>query len=364
MRFRSLQFLGVILSLSGISVLYSNCSGKGFEAINQASSSQGGLAAPANLKCSVGEVSYDVDSILKTYSSATAIYPALCSQVDRTCKADGKFDGAIISACAQSCLFPGDKVAVAVGATNYFAASSSATCIPTPVNCMANGQFNVALPSTAVSSCSVVGQTCSYANAVGIAVPTGYSAGDSVFGYKSKAATFPSLCSDMNVPNSAPSICQSSGSWSKGAPLYSACTQSCSLNGLAIAQGVYHTVSTGTASDCSATVTCQANGQFSPALPTNQASLFSQCTVIAAPVWTINPEISFVVGQSTSIDLSLTLPAGVVKGGGATAGTGFSVDPSGAKLPIGMSLSPSGILSLGTAAIGSTAGVIFSYTEP
>ncbi|MCX8005115.1 MAG: hypothetical protein N2688_09185, partial [Burkholderiaceae bacterium] len=60
----------------------------------------------------------------------------------------------------------------------------------------------------------------------------------------------------------------------------------------------------------------------------------------------------------TTYDLSATLPAGVVRGGT------FGVDPSGARLPDGMTLSPAGILSLGSATVGQTTGVIFTYTEP
>jgi len=46
------------------------------------------------------------------------------------------------------------------------------------------------------------------------------------------------------------------------------------------------------------------------------------------------------------------------------AGGSFAVDGSGAGLPSGMTLSTAGVLSVGTAVVGDTNNVIFSYTEP
>jgi hypothetical protein len=58
-------------------------------------------------------------------------------------------------------------------------------------------------------------------------------------------------------------------------------------------------------------------------------------------------------------DLAQTLPANVRRGGQ------FRVDSSGAALPSGVSLAPSGVLSLtAAAAVGFTSGVVFAYTEP
>ena len=62
-----------------------------------------------------------------------------------------------------------------------------------------------------------------------------------------------------------------------------------------------------------------------------------------------------VVGSGTSFDLGSTLPVGAKRGGS------FGIDPAGARLPVGMSLSPAGILSVGGASIGSVTGVIFTY---
>lgn len=68
--------------------------------------------------------------------------------------------------------------------------------------------------------------------------------------------------------------------------------------------------------------------------------------------------LSLVIGERTSVDLSATLPASVARGGT------FSVATDGAALPTGMSLDAAGILSLGTASVGITDGVVFVYEEP
>lgn len=81
-------------------------------------------------------------------------------------------------------------------------------------------------------------------------------------------------------------------------------------------------------------------------------------TITAAVIdWSISP-INLTAGSNGTVDLKLTLPAGVI-GGGV-----FSVDATGAALPAGMTLSANGILSVGSASVATTAGVIFSYNEP
>ena len=76
----------------------------------------------------------------------------------------------------------------------------------------------------------------------------------------------------------------------------------------------------------------------------------------ATSPWTIAPSPTFIQGSAATVDLAATLPASVMKGGI------FAVDPSGAALPSGMTLSPAGILAVGTAAVGSATGVVFSYS--
>jgi hypothetical protein len=75
------------------------------------------------------------------------------------------------------------------------------------------------------------------------------------------------------------------------------------------------------------------------------------------PTWRPNvPPLT--VGTQASFDLASTLPASVARGGT------FGVDSGGARLPGGMTLSVAGILAVGTAAIGTVTGVIFTYDAP
>lgn len=74
-------------------------------------------------------------------------------------------------------------------------------------------------------------------------------------------------------------------------------------------------------------------------------------------VWIV-PNISFTQGSTQTFDLSQTFP-------NCLAGQGiFGIDPSGTKLPAGMSLSSGGILSVGSAVVADTPGVIFNCTQP
>ncbi|MGE0763324.1 MAG: hypothetical protein AB7N80_08600 [Bdellovibrionales bacterium] len=91
----------------------------------------------------------------------------------------------------------------------------------------------------------------------------------------------------------------------------------------------------------------------------NVAHNWSVMPVVAPPPaeWVV-PTISLAAGSGSTFNLVDTLPANVVRNGV------FSVDPTGAALPAGMTLAANGVLSVGTAAVGDTNGVIFSYTEP
>jgi len=77
----------------------------------------------------------------------------------------------------------------------------------------------------------------------------------------------------------------------------------------------------------------------------------------ASAAWVVNPP-SFAVGGGATFNLAATLPAGVARGGA------FGVSSAGAKLPTGMTLTPTGILSVGVATVGSVAGVVFTYASP
>ena len=77
----------------------------------------------------------------------------------------------------------------------------------------------------------------------------------------------------------------------------------------------------------------------------------------ASAAWVVNPP-SFAVGSGATFNLATTLPASVARGGA------FGISASGARLPAGMTLAPVGILSVGTATVGSVAGVVFTYSSP
>jgi hypothetical protein len=69
--------------------------------------------------------------------------------------------------------------------------------------------------------------------------------------------------------------------------------------------------------------------------------------------------MTLVAGAATSFDLAASLPPGFAAGGT------FYADESGAPLPDGVSLTPSGILTVAAdAPAGLTAGVIFAYAAP
>lgn len=95
----------------------------------------------------------------------------------------------------------------------------------------------------------------------------------------------------------------------------------------------------------------------------NVASATHSWTVVTPttpplPDWTV-PTITLTEMSGGTFNLATTLPTTGVKPNGT-----FSVDPSGAQLPSGMSLSSNGVLSVGNAVVGDTNGVIFVYTEP
>jgi hypothetical protein len=74
--------------------------------------------------------------------------------------------------------------------------------------------------------------------------------------------------------------------------------------------------------------------------------------------WNVNPWPFFLAGSGATFDLAATLPSGPPRGGT------FGVDARSPALPAGMTLSPAGILSVGSSRISQTEGVIFTYTEP
>jgi hypothetical protein len=77
-----------------------------------------------------------------------------------------------------------------------------------------------------------------------------------------------------------------------------------------------------------------------------------------AATWDVVPSRSLTLPPGATFNLATTLPADVKSGGV------FEVDPSGAPLPAGFSLTPGGLLFVSSSATGGTAGVVFRYTPP
>ena len=78
----------------------------------------------------------------------------------------------------------------------------------------------------------------------------------------------------------------------------------------------------------------------------------------SAGPWSVSPSPYFLSGTGMTFDLAVTLPTGVKRGGT------FGVSSQGAPLPSGMTLSATGLLSVGAASAGRVDGVIFTYAEP
>ncbi len=95
---------------------------------------------------------------------------------------------------------------------------------------------------------------------------------------------------------------------------------------------------------------CGGSGAPSPSAP---AALNA-----AADVWDLSPWMWFIAGQNRVIDLSLTLPADVVRGGA------FGLASGSTPLPPGFTLMPSGLLTVVNPAVGQTMNVQFTYAEP
>jgi hypothetical protein len=74
--------------------------------------------------------------------------------------------------------------------------------------------------------------------------------------------------------------------------------------------------------------------------------------------WSVAPNQALVLSRGSTFDLTSTLPSTAPRGGV------FEVDRSGAPLPAGIALSPTGLLTVGPSATGGTAGVVFRYTPP
>jgi len=76
-------------------------------------------------------------------------------------------------------------------------------------------------------------------------------------------------------------------------------------------------------------------------------------------VWDPSPWLLFSSSKATArLDMSITLPAGVRRGGI------FALAANSTALPAGATLTSAGILSVVNPIVGSTSDVIFTYSEP
>ena len=102
-----------------------------------------------------------------------------------------------------------------------------------------------------------------------------------------------------------------------------------------------------------------ARRRFSTGLCAGLLVVLAGCGGSGEPdTWDVAPNRSLSLSPGATFNLAATLPASVAPGGI------FDVDPSGTPLPSGMTLNPSGLLTVSSSATGGTAGVVFRYTPP
>ena len=102
-----------------------------------------------------------------------------------------------------------------------------------------------------------------------------------------------------------------------------------------------------------------ARRRFSTGLCVGLLTVLAGCGGSDEPTtWDVVPSRSLSLSPGATFSLAATLPPSVAPGGV------FDVDPSGTPLPTGMTLQPSGLLTVSSSATGGTAGVVFRYTPP
>jgi hypothetical protein len=79
----------------------------------------------------------------------------------------------------------------------------------------------------------------------------------------------------------------------------------------------------------------------------------------APALWDPSPWLVMSSGEATvTLDMSITLPAGVRRGGL------FGLAANSSSLPVGARLTSAGILSINNSEVGCTSGLVFTYAEP
>lgn len=318
-------------------------------------------------------------SIVTGLTANTQLYPNLCSSatltVTRTCGANGQWNDTVplYRACTQQCVnpknstpinaFTGDRSMISTlpstttGLYTYYTVQQGTSAECSAAKKVAycdqpSGQLLDSISNTGIST--PVAQQ--YATCSVIAAPT--------------ITTF--TVSATGVPAAA-AITVTSGtmitlSWAiTGAP-----------TALSISDGTTNTDVMGRTTQ-TFTPTATATRTITYTLTATNAAGSNTRTVTvtvnppAAPTWIVNPAPTFVVGSTGAageFDLKTSLQAAGVT---IVAGGVFSCErPAGTadpgctrSLPAGMTLNANtGIITLGTAAVGDTADVIFVYTTP
>lgn len=104
-----------------------------------------------------------------------------------------------------------------------------------------------------------------------------------------------------------------------------------------------------------------ARRQFSTGLCLGLLSVLAGCGGSEeSDTWDVVASRSLALAPGSSFNLAATLPTSAVPGGV------FDVDPGATPLPSGMTLQPSGLLSVSSSVTGAgaAAGVVFRYTPP
>jgi hypothetical protein len=88
-------------------------------------------------------------------------------------------------------------------------------------------------------------------------------------------------------------------------------------------------------------------------------SAWSEAPPPAPELWDPSPWLVLSSSEETvTLDMSITLPAGVRRGGL------FGLAADSRSLPAGAKLTPAGILSIDTSEVGYTSDLVFTYVEP
>ncbi len=272
---------------------------------------------------------FKVADTVKGFALQSALYPALCgAEVTRTCQVGGAWSGSIplYTTCDQKCVHPATSMPAAAGSAFVYytkaIADTLAECDAAKVTstCQsASGLFAPAVPATFFQTCQVRTNVCSYPIVAGASLPTGSKVGDSVSGYTSESATYPTLCG-----SSIKSVCQNSGVWTGAVPLFPSCVQSCldpdTKNPVSIgATFSYYSKASGTsAADCGSArvvVTCQASGLFSGSIPAYEQR-FESCQAIGNPA----PLKFKTIASASDVTCGITLSDNVMCWGNGQAG--------------------------------------------